>query len=102
MEDKDREKTTFTTPFGLFEWERMPFGHCNAPATFQRLMQRCIGGQLSESALVYLDDVIIFSVDFAAHLSHLEEVFRALERLWPQTATREMSSFPDGSAFPWA
>lgn len=80
VDAQDREKTAFTTPFGLFEWDRMPFGLCNGPATFQRLMQRCLGGQLSESALVYLDDVILYSVDFAAHLRHLEEVFRALER----------------------
>lgn len=58
----------------------MPFGLCNAPATFQRLMQRCLGGQLSESTLVYLDDVILFSVDFTAHLQHLEEVFWSLQQ----------------------
>lgn len=80
VDEKDGEKTAFTTPFGLFEWDRMPFGLCNAPATFQRLMQRCLGGQLSESTLVYLDDLILFSVDFTAHLQHLEEVFRALQR----------------------
>ncbi|RVE56965.1 hypothetical protein OJAV_G00211450, partial [Oryzias javanicus] len=50
VEEKDREKTAFTTPFGLFEFERMPFGLCNAPATFQRLMQRCLGDQLIDSA----------------------------------------------------
>ncbi|XP_062386073.1 uncharacterized protein LOC134073108 [Sardina pilchardus] len=80
VEERDREKTAFTTPFGLFEWDRMPFGLCNAPATFQRLMQRCLGGQLVESTLVYLDDVIVFSPDFPTHLRHLEEVFRAMER----------------------
>lgn len=80
VEAKDREKTAFTTPFGLYEWDRMPFGLCNAPATFQRLMQRCLGGQLSDSSLVYLDDVIVFSVDFAAHLDHLDGVFQSLHR----------------------
>lgn len=79
VEESDREKTAFTTPFGLYEWDRMPFGLCNAPATFQRLMQRCLGGQLAESTLVYLD-VISFSADFPTHLSHLEEIFRAMER----------------------
>lgn len=80
MDDRDREKTAFTTPFGLFEWDRMPFGLCNAPATFQRLMQRCLGGQLVDSTLVYLDDIIVFSPDFQTHLHHLENVFRTMER----------------------
>ncbi|KAG1926021.1 interleukin-1 receptor accessory protein-like 1-A [Pimephales promelas] len=80
VEGRDQEKTAFTTPFGLFEWDRMPFGLCNAPATFQRLMQRCLGGQLVDNTLVYLDDVIVFSPDFASHLLHLEQVFQAMER----------------------
>ncbi|KAL2077722.1 hypothetical protein ACEWY4_027226 [Coilia grayii] len=80
MESADREKTAFTTPFGLFEWERMPFGLCNAPATFQRLMQRCLSGQLVDSTLVYLDDVLVFSQDFPTHLQHLEQVFQAVEK----------------------
>lgn len=80
VDERDREKTAFTTPFGLYEWERMPFGLCNAPATFQRLMQRCLGGQLTETTLVYLDDVIVYSPDFESHLQHLEQVFRALDK----------------------
>ncbi|XDV39819.1 hypothetical protein PO909_009005 [Leuciscus waleckii] len=80
MDEHDREKTAFTTPFGLYEWDRMPFGLCNAPATFQRLMQRCLGSQLMDTTLVYLDDVIVYSPDFKSHLEHLEQVFRSLER----------------------
>ena len=80
VEERAREKTAFTTPFGLFQWDRMAFGLCNAPATFQRPMQRCLGGQLSEFALVYLDDVILYFVDFSAHLQHLEQAFQSLER----------------------
>uniref|UniRef100_A0A8C2JKG0 ribonuclease H n=1 Tax=Cyprinus carpio TaxID=7962 RepID=A0A8C2JKG0_CYPCA len=80
MDEHDREKTAFTTPFGLYEWDQMPFGLCNAPATFQRLMQRCLGNQLMDSTLVYLDDVIVYSPDFKSHLEHLEQVFRSLER----------------------
>ncbi len=59
MDPQDREKTAFTTPLGLFEFERMPFGLCNAPATFQQLMQQCLSGKVTESLLVYLDDIII-------------------------------------------
>nr|XP_054596242.1 uncharacterized protein LOC129163293 [Nothobranchius furzeri] len=78
MDPRGREKTAFTTPMGLFEFERMPFGLCNAPATFQRLMQQCLSGHLAECLLVYLDDVIIYSADFSSHLQHLDEVFQRL------------------------
>ncbi|KAM9757963.1 uncharacterized protein ACNS7B_005082 [Menidia menidia] len=78
VDPKDREKTAFTTPVGLFEFQRMPFELCNAPATFQRLMQQCLSGQIAESLLVYLDDIIVYSPNFDAHLQHLEDVFTCL------------------------
>lgn len=74
----DREKTAFTTPMGLFEFERMPFGLCNAPATFQRLMEACLGDMNTEALLIYLDDVIVFADDFTTHLKNLEAVFSRL------------------------
>ena len=55
VEESDREKTSFTAPLGLFKWDPMPFGLCNASAMFQRLMQRCLAGQLVDSTLVYLE-----------------------------------------------
>ena len=76
---EDQEKTAFTTPFGLYHFERMPFGLCNAPATFQRLMQRCLGSQVYDHLLIYLDDVIVYSPDFPTHLQHLEQVFTRLQ-----------------------
>ncbi|XP_041939766.1 uncharacterized protein LOC121700694 [Alosa sapidissima] len=79
VDERDREKTAFTTPLGLFEFERMPFGLCNAPATFQRLMQRCLGEFLNESLLIYLDDVIIYSSSFDQHLQDLDRVFQRLQ-----------------------
>lgn len=59
--EKDRAKTAFCTPFGPFEFQRMPFGFCNAPGTFQQLMERIFGDQCYHSLLLYLDDVVIFS-----------------------------------------
>ncbi len=94
VEEGDREKTAFTTPFGLFEWDRMPFGLCNAPATFQRLMQRCLGGQLVDTTLVYLDDVIVYSPDFESHLQHLEQVFRAMEKYGLKLQPDKCQLFP--------
>lgn len=80
VDPRDQEKTAFTTPVGLFQFERMPFGLCNAPATFQRLMQRCLGGQVNDFLLIYLDDVIVYSPCFNSHLRHLEEVFEKLHQ----------------------
>ena len=77
---RDQEKTAFTTPLGLFEFKRMPFGLCNAPATFQRLMQQCLSNELTESLLIYLDDVIVYSPDFRSHLQHIENVFQRLAK----------------------
>lgn len=54
---QDQEKTAFSTPFGLFEFTRMPFGLCNAPSIFQRLMERILSDQRFHALLLYLDDI---------------------------------------------
>ena len=74
----DRHKTAFTTPFGLYEYNRMPFGLGNAPATFQRVMQTIFRDELLEMLIVYLDDIIVFSQDISTHLQRLEMVFQKL------------------------
>ncbi|RXN32901.1 Transposon Ty3-I Gag-Pol poly [Labeo rohita] len=76
----DKSKTAFCTPFGLFEWNRMPFGLCNAPSTFQRLMERLFGDQQCQSLLLYLDDIIVFSSSVDQHLARLEVVLSRLQR----------------------
>ena len=78
--ETDKAKTAFCTPFGLFEWNRMPFGLCNAPSTFQRLMQRMFGSQHCQSLLLYLDDVVVFSSSVAQHLERLEVVLSRLQQ----------------------
>lgn len=80
MAEHDRKKTAFCTPFGLFEFNRMPFGLCNAPATFQRLMERLFGDQRHQSVLLYLDDVIVFSSTVQQHMERLEVVFQRLQQ----------------------
>lgn len=80
VSERDKSKTAFCTPFGLFEWNRMPFGLCNAPSTFQRLMERIFGDQQYQSLLLYLDDIVVFSSSVSQHLERLEVVFRCLER----------------------
>jgi hypothetical protein len=79
MHPKDIPKTTFTTKYGNYAYKVMPFGLMNAPATFQRLMNKVLRGFLGKSALVYIDDVIVYSQDFESHRRHLKEV---LDRLF--------------------
>ena len=79
VEQSDREKTAFTTPQGLYQFRVMPFGLCNAPGTFQRLMERVLAGLHWTSCLVYLDDIIIFSQNIDDHLQKLREVFLRLQ-----------------------
>ena len=81
MHEDDQEKTAFTTPFGLWEFKRMPFGLSGAPATFQRLMQSSMNDLVLRILLVYLDDVLVFSRDFKEHLKRLETVFTRLRQI---------------------
>ena len=64
---EDREKTAFSTPFGLFQYNVMPFGLATAPATFMRLMSIVFSGMLYNSCLVYFNDIIIFGQAFIEH-----------------------------------
>ena len=74
----DRGKTAFCTHEGLFEFRVMPFGLCNAPATFQRLMDAVLAGLQWSSCLVYIDDIVIPGRTFQAHLANLRAVFDRL------------------------
>ena len=73
--------TAFTVgPLGFYECVRMPFGLTNAPATFQRLMESCLGELHLEWCIIYLDDIIIFSKNPDDHLTRLEGVFERLAK----------------------
>ena len=79
VDEKDKHKTAFTAgPLGFFEYNRMPFGLVNAPATFQRLMTVCMQELNLSQCLLYLDDIIIFSKGFDEHLQRLENVLQRL------------------------
>lgn len=67
VDPKDRPKTAFTTPFGHYEYVRMPFGLKNAPATFQRLMDQVLTGLQGIEVFVYLDDIVVFSSSLREH-----------------------------------
>ena len=79
ISEQDKAKTAFRTSSGqLFEFNQVPFGLCNTPATFSRLMDRVLAGLHWETCLFYLDDIIVFSSTWEEHLARLREVFERL------------------------
>jgi hypothetical protein len=78
IDPKEREKLAFRTHQGLWQFVRMPFGYKNGPSIFQRIMQNVLTPFLWIFALVYIDDIVIFSKTFDDHLEHLDQVFKAV------------------------
>lgn len=79
IEEEDKHKTAFSVGnFGFYECNRMCFGLTNAPATFQRLMEKCMGELHLRECLIFLDDILIFSKTFKEHCQRLENVFQKL------------------------
>lgn len=76
--ENDKDKTAFITPFGLYRFKRMPFGLKNAPATFQRLIDRLRAGLKGIIIFAYLDDILILSSSFDQHILDLKRVFERL------------------------
>ncbi|GFW59853.1 uncharacterized protein K02A2.6 [Trichonephila clavipes] len=79
IDEADREKTAFITPEGLYEFKVMPFGLCNAPATFERMMDNLLRHFKWTLCLCYLDDIIVFSETFEDHLIRLRLVLKCLQ-----------------------
>ncbi|GJU21517.1 reverse transcriptase domain-containing protein [Tanacetum coccineum] len=76
---EDQEKTTFTCPYGTFAYKRMPFGLCNAPATFQRCMTAIFHELIKDSMEVFMDDFFIFGNSFDHCLKNLEKMLKRCE-----------------------
>ena len=79
VKPEDIEKTAFNTKYGQFEYLVMPMGLCNAPATFQSLMNQIFYDCIDVFLAVYMDDLLIFSKDHDSHLEHLDTVLSRLK-----------------------
>ncbi|GJS04681.1 reverse transcriptase domain-containing protein [Tanacetum coccineum] len=76
---EDQEKTTFTCPYGTFAYRRMPFGLCNAPATFQRCMTAIFHDMVEDFMEVFMDDFSVFGNSFDCCLANLDRMLARCE-----------------------
>ena len=79
MKPEDQEKTAFAAgPLGFYQYAKMPFGLCNSPSTFQRLMEQVLEGLTMKTCAVYIDDIIVFAPSREELYTRLSEVFNRL------------------------
>ncbi|KAG1125403.1 hypothetical protein G6F38_013826 [Rhizopus arrhizus] len=95
--EEDKCKTAFTTGSALYEYNVMPFGLTNAPATFARFMNKVLGHV--EHAIVYLDDVLIYSKTREEHVQHVDAVLSILYQWNLKVNTKKCSFFKDEARF---
>jgi transposase InsO family protein len=95
MDEVDKVKTAFTCHRGLYQFQRMPFGLCNAPATFQRAIDVILSSVRWQCALTYLDDIIVFSATLEQHLHDLDRVLTLLHNAGVTLKLRKCQFFRD-------
>jgi hypothetical protein len=75
MDESSKQYTSFSSPFGLHQYNRLAQGLRNSPSTFQRVMESVLRGLNWKTLLIYIDNIIVYSKTWDLHLKHLEEVF---------------------------
>lgn len=93
MNPDDAPKTAFSCTSGLFQFRVLPFGVCNGPPTFQRLMEHVLSGLQWKICLLYLDDIIIFSKTFEQHVEQLSQVLTRISEAGLKIAPKKCHFF---------
>ena len=99
VEDSDKPKTAFITRKGPFQFRVLPFGLCNAPATFERLMEAVLAGLQWEICLIYLDDIITFGKTFDEAVENLQQVLERLRNAGLQLKPKKCDLFAKSVSF---
>ena len=94
IRELDRYKIAFTTPFGHYEWNVMPFGLKNAPSEFQNIMNE-IFNPFSSHAIIYIDDVLIFLESLDQHRQHLQTFLQTVKLNGLVVSALKNQTFPN-------
>ena len=95
IDEADREKTSFRTPFGSYQYKRLGFGLTNGPAAYCRLVERVLAGVDQSVAIAFLDDFCIMGVDLKTHIANLRTTFRAIRRAGLRMSPKKCTFFAD-------
>ena len=90
MHENSQHLTAFTSPCGLYEWLRIPFGLSTARPAFQRFINQCLSGLRDSICLPYLDHILCYGKTFDEHLENLRPVFRRLRQFRVKLKSRKM------------
>ena len=93
MSSNSQPLTVFTTPWGLYEWFRIPFGLSRVPGAFQRSMENCLGDLRDTVCVLNLNDIIIFSATFEDHIENTRKVLRQLKEHGVKLKPRKLKFF---------
>ena len=95
VEASSRKYTAFVCTSGLYQFTRLPFGLCNNPSTYSRLMAYALAGLTAKICFNYIDDIIVYSRTCTEHIDHLQTIFARLRQ--PKAQPKEMpirTNFP--------
>ena len=99
LDEESKPKTAFSAGTELYQFVRMPFGLCGAPATFERLVENVLKGMTAEYVKVFLDDVLVHSGEFDRHLEHLDRVFTRIREAGFKLSPKKCKLFRRSTQF---